>query len=118
MPQAVEWLASSRVTLNSPFADRFRARIAEDERTFAYAERTMGYYDACIRGFQAARSRRFDEARRQYARAQQFARLLREDTTSASLSSTHANAANALEASGAKGALDRLARLLEQGPAR
>jgi hypothetical protein len=30
--------------------DRVKARIAEDGQTFTYAERTLDYYDACIRG--------------------------------------------------------------------
>jgi len=104
--------------LSSPLPQRIKARIAEDKRTFTYAERTIAYYDACIRGLLAARAKRMDEARGQHARAKDLAKLLQEDKTSASLSSAHASAANAFEATLAKGALERLGRLVDAGAAK
>lgn len=104
--------------LSSSLPQRIKARIAEDKRTFTYAERTIAYYDACIRGLLAARAKRMDEARGQHARAKDLAKLLQEDKTSASLSSAHASAANAFEATLAKGALERLGRLVDAGAAK
>ena len=92
---------------------RIRARIAEDERAFTYAERTISYYDACVRAFQAVRSGRKEEARQHYGRAGELARLLAQDKVSASMSSSHASAADAFEATLATGALKHLARLLD-----
>jgi len=100
--------------LASDLPDRVKARVAEDGQTFTYAERTLDYYDACIRGFQAAQAKRLEEARSQYSRAKEIARLLAEDKVSTSLSSAHANAANAFEATLATGALKHLARLLDE----
>jgi hypothetical protein len=96
-----------------PAPDRIRARLAEDERTFTYAERTLRYYDECVQAFQLAWSGRREEAKRHYAEARRAADLLRADKTSTSLSSSHANDENAFTATLAPGALDRLAKLLE-----
>ncbi|MEA3366814.1 MAG: DUF4838 domain-containing protein [Planctomycetota bacterium] len=93
--------------------DRVRARIAEDERLFAYGERTLGYYDACVRGWQGVRAGNANEARRHVAEAQRLADLLKQDTGSTKHSSSHANAANAFEASRATHAIDRLRRALD-----
>ena len=91
---------------------RFRARIAEDERMFAYGERTIAYLYECVQAFELGRADRLDEARRHYAEAARIGELLRADTTSATLASSHANAPDALVASGAAGALKRLEKLL------
>ena len=44
--------------------ERIRCRIAEDERTFTYAEETVLYYDECVQALQLARADKPDEARR------------------------------------------------------
>lgn len=91
---------------------RIRGRIAEDEQTFTYAERTIAYFHECVEAFQLGRSGRRDEAREHFAEAQRLAELLRADVTSATKSSSHANAANAFEATLATGAIACLAKLL------
>jgi len=96
--------------------ERVKARIAEDERLFTYGERTVLYFDACAQAFALARAGKRDEARRHYAEARRLADLLRADTTSTKLSSSHASAANAFVASYATGALAQLAEML--GPDR
>jgi len=96
--------------------DRIKARLAEDERLFTYGERTVLYFDACVQAFQLARAGRRDEARRHFAEAKRLAGLLRQDTTSTKMSSSHANASNAFVATYATGALARLAELL--GPSK
>jgi hypothetical protein len=124
-PTWTEIVAQSRAcrlvldkVLASKLPERIRARVAEDERTFAYAERTIAYYDACVRAFQALRANRLEEARSGYARAKELAGLLAEDKLSASMSASHANAANAFEATLAQGALARLAQGIDGHPAR
>lgn len=89
-----------------------KTRIAEDEQCFAYGERTLDYYHACVQAYTAIRAGQTAAAKTHYAEAQRLADLLRADTVSTSDSSSHANAENALLASGAAGALDRLAALL------
>ncbi|HUS91512.1 MAG TPA: DUF4838 domain-containing protein [Phycisphaerae bacterium] len=95
---------------------RVRARIAEDEQVFAYGERTIGYYDACVQAFAAARAGKPDAAKGHLARAVELAEFLRKDTAGTRHSSSHANAANAFEATGATGAPALLRKLL--GPTR
>lgn len=97
--------------------EQIQARIAEDERLFAYGERTVLYYDACAQAFALARTGRPDDARRQLEEAKRLAGLLRQDTTSTKMSSSHASDANALSASRAAGALDHIAKLLPSAPA-
>ncbi|MFC1806247.1 DUF4838 domain-containing protein [Planctomycetota bacterium] len=92
--------------------ERIQARVAEDERLFAYGERTIAYYHACILAFGHARGGRKDEARKHYAEARKLAELLKADTESVEHSSAHANDRNAFTASRATGALARLAQLL------
>jgi len=92
--------------------ESIKGRIAEDERTFTYAEQTIAYLHECARAFQLGRSGRGDEAREHFAEARRLAELLRADVTSATKSSSHANAANAFEATRATGAIAHLARLL------
>ncbi|MHC4181039.1 MAG: DUF4838 domain-containing protein [Planctomycetota bacterium] len=92
--------------------ERIRARVAEDERMFTYGQRTIAYYHACVQAFQLAHAGRLEEARGHYAEARRVADLLRRDTKSTTLSSSHANAPDAFVASYATGALDQLAKLL------
>ncbi len=114
--EIVEHAATARKVIDQVRAgdlpERIARRVAEDERTFTYAEQTIAYYHACVQAFQHARGQRQEEARRHYAEARRLADLLRQDTTSTTLSSEHANAPNALAASGAAGALEHLAKLL------
>lgn len=91
---------------------RIKARIAEDERMFIYGERTVAYYHECVQALQLARAGRRDESLRHYTEASRIADLLRQDTTSSTMSSSHANAPDAFVASYATGALEHLAKLL------
>jgi hypothetical protein len=100
--------------LGMQLPERVRARIAEDERLFTYGERTVAYYHACVQAFQLARSGRRTEARQQLAAAKRLAHLLRQDVTSTTLSSSHANAPDAFTATRATGALKHLAKLLAE----
>jgi hypothetical protein len=93
-------------------AERIKARIAEDERLFAYGERTVLYFHECAQAFTLARAGQPDDARRHLAEAQRLAALLRQDTASTKLSSSHANSPDALTASFAAGALDHIGKLL------
>jgi hypothetical protein len=96
-----------------PAPDRIKARLAEDERTFTYAERTLRYYDECVQAFQLAWAGHREEARPHYAEARRVADLLRSDTMSTRMASSHANDENALTATLAPKALDHLAKLLD-----
>lgn len=96
---------------------RLRARIAEDQRMFTYGERTVSYWYECVQAFQLARAGCRDEARRHYAEAVRLADLLRADTTSTTLASSHANAPDAFRGTFASGALGHLERLLGPLPA-
>jgi len=84
-------------------------RIAEDERAFCYAERTVFFYDTLCRATFGIASGRISEARAALWTARDLALLLKSDTVSTKFSSSHANAADALEASYAAPALERLA---------
>ena len=95
--------------------DRFTARIAEDERLFTYGERTLQYYHAAARAFAAVRRSEMDKAREARAEVLGLAKLLREDTASTKMASSHANAANAFAATYATGAVTALENVL--GPA-
>ena len=93
--------------------ERIEARIAEDDRLFTYGERTLLYYDACIRAFPFLRAEKIEDARRPYAEAKRLARLLEKDTISTSTAGCHASAPNAFVGTCAAGALERLAEILE-----
>jgi hypothetical protein len=93
-------------------SERIKARLAEDKRMFTYGERTIHYFHECVQAFQLGRSGRRDEARHHYAKASRIAALLRQDTTSTTMSSEHANSPNAFVATYATGALEHLAKLL------
>jgi hypothetical protein len=100
---------------------RIVQRVAEDARLFTYGETTVKFYDALCRACTAARqsvsdksdkSDQSDKARAAFREARTLADLLKADTTSMALSSSHASAANGLVASYAQGALLRLEALL------
>ena len=97
---------------------RVAARIAEDERLFAYGERTIAYYHACIEAWRAIRSSQPEAAREHLAEAERLAGLLRKDTASTKHSSSHANAADALAASRAARAPGHIRRRLGQAKPR
>ena len=99
-----------------PLPERIKSRLAEDERIFAYAERTLRYYDECVRAYQLAWADRKEEARRHYESARREAELLRQDAWPVSPEYTYHEEpleGNALTASNAAGALDHLAKLLK-----
>jgi len=93
--------------------ERIAYRIAEDERLFAYGERTVRFYDALCRAFMRVREGKKDEGRAALAEAETLAAQLQADVESAQYASSHANEVNALEASRAKGALPILHKLLD-----
>lgn len=92
---------------------RVRARIAEDEAEFTYAERTLAYYDACVQAFQSARTNHMEEAQKHFAEAQRLAGLLRALREQTRYSSSHANAEDALAATLAPRAVEQIARLIK-----
>jgi len=96
--------------------ERAAGRIAEDERMFVYGERTVAYFHECVQAFQLARAGRLDEANRHYRAAHEIADLLRQDTTSTTMSSSHANAPDAFLATYATEALVHLAKLCKTSP--
>ena len=98
--------------LDMDLSQRIKARIAEDERMFAYGERTIAYFNECVQAFQLGRSGRRDEGREHFAEARRLAELLRRDTMSTTKSSSHANAPNAFDATYATRAIEHLAKLL------
>ena len=67
-------------------------------------------------GDDARRESKYAAAERFYTKAVRLADLLRQDKTSATLSSSHANATDAFAATYATKALDHLARLLGSPP--
>ncbi|MCP4641396.1 MAG: DUF4838 domain-containing protein, partial [bacterium] len=97
-------------TLDLP--PRIAARLAEDEEAFVYGERTIQFYDALIRAYQGVRGGDEASARKAFAEAMRLSDLLRKDTASVSVSSSHANDKNALTASRAQGAIGKLTELL------
>jgi hypothetical protein len=104
-----------------PLPERIKARIAEDERMFTYGQRTLSYYDDCVRAFELGRAGRFEEARRHFTRAKQVAQLLRQDALSPALAAApdetvYCNAKDAFQATYATRALDHLAELLDPPP--
>lgn len=96
-------------------ADRIKARLAEDERMFLYAERTLAYYDECVQAFSLARSEKLDAARAHFTEAKRIAEFLRQDTWSVDLSFIHDEPFpnNAFQATYATRALEHLAKLLD-----
>jgi len=111
-PDLVEMLeeaAACREALKAALAkeipDKARARVEEDERLFTYGERTLQFYDAAVRALRHVRAGRRQEAKTARKELVAVADLLREDTVSTTLSSSHANANNALSATYAVGVL-------------
>jgi hypothetical protein len=120
-PTLVEMVAASQkcrslitAALAIPSPDRIKARLAEDERTFTYAEQMLRYYDQCTQAYQLARAGRKDEAREHFEDAKRVAELLRQDTWSMGLSFIHDEPfeLNGFNATHATRALDHLAKLL------
>jgi hypothetical protein len=103
-------------SLRGELPPRIRQRIAEDERCFTYAERTIGYFHACADAYQLGRTGQRAEARRRYAEARRLADQLREDRTSVALCYGDPAIGDALAASYAAGALKQLAKLLGEQP--
>jgi tetratricopeptide (TPR) repeat protein len=94
--------------------ERIASRISEDERMFTYGERTLAYYNACVRAFALGRAGKMDEARRHYDEAKRLADLLRDDTWSVGLSFVHDEPfpLDAFHATYADQALNHLKQLL------
>lgn len=88
--------------------DKVGARTAEDERVFAYAENTLHLYDHVVQATRLLREGQIQQAKEQYLEAVPYAEALREDTTSASMSSSHASAPDGLSASLITNAYERL----------
>lgn len=91
-PTLVEMVANGKEcrklinrALELPVPERIKTRIAEDERMFTYGERTLDYYDACVRAMSLGHAGRLEEARLAFAEAKRLANLLRHDTWSVSL---------------------------------
>ncbi|MBN1396244.1 MAG: DUF4838 domain-containing protein [Pirellulales bacterium] len=99
--------------LKMPAPDRIKSRLIEDERVFAYAERTLRYYDQCVRAFQLAWAGKKDEARPHYEEARRVADLLRRDTWATGACYKENFEVNGFNATFAEGALDQLAKLLD-----
>ena len=116
LTESLQHAARCREIINGVLAqylpDRIRARVSEDERLFTYGERTLAFYDALCRTYFALHANDRPAAVLAFTKAQALAGQLQADTTSASMSSTHASAPNALVASYAAGALTNLQRLL------
>ncbi len=93
-----------------PLSERIVARLAEDERAFAYAERTLLFYDALCRAKMAVDAGSGEAAASALAEAQGLSEPLKADLSAARMGGTHSNAPNALDASYAAPALDVLAR--------
>ncbi|MBT3375430.1 MAG: DUF4838 domain-containing protein [Lentisphaerae bacterium] len=118
-PDLVEMLGSAETcraiidrVRGGPLTPRIAARVEEDGRLFTYGERTLHYYDACARAYSAIRQDSKEAAREALAQAKRVADLLREDTTSTTLASAHANSPNAFTATYAAGALAVLQDLI------
>lgn len=93
-----------------PLPERIVARLAEDERAFSYAERTMRFYDALCRAKAGVEGGDGPGASAALVEARALADILRADISAARLGSSHSNAPNALDASYAAPALDVLAK--------
>ncbi|NLF09632.1 MAG: DUF4838 domain-containing protein [Pirellulaceae bacterium] len=98
--------------------ERIEKRLAEDERLFTYAERTLQYYDACVQAYESAWSGKKEEARRHYDEARRVAELLRRDEWPVAPGYTHHDVGeqieqNAFTATNATQALERISQLLD-----
>jgi len=94
-----------------------KARLAEDDLCFTYAEQTLAYYHACAEAYQLARAGKVKEAQVPCQEARRLAEVLRKDTHSAANASMDANDINALYASRARRAVAQIAKLLANAPA-
>lgn len=109
--------ATIDTVLQSNLPARVRHRVAEDERLFAYGERTLQYFDLASQAFAAAREGRIEEGRAKLRELKRVAEQLRADTESTAHSSSHASAPNAFVATYATKAVGRIEKLLEEGAA-
>jgi hypothetical protein len=91
---------------------RVEQRLAEDDRCFTYAERTLDYYLACVDAYRLARAGKREEAKKPYEEARRLAELLHKDTESTGHGGKHAGDVDALTATRAQKALGRIAKLL------
>ncbi|MBN1396245.1 MAG: DUF4838 domain-containing protein [Pirellulales bacterium] len=94
--------------------ERIKARLAEDEKIFTYAELTLRYYDQCIQAYHLIWDGKKDEARPHYEEAKRVAELLRKDTESMKYAYAHREPfeLNGFTSTLATSALDRLEKLL------
>jgi hypothetical protein len=77
-----------------------KARLAEDERRFAYGEAMIEFYYRMVRTAIHQRENNDAQARGEFALARQAAEKLEQIIDLVQVSSTHANAKNGLDASG------------------
>ena len=112
LTQMVRYARRCRELIDAAMAmelpEHTRARIAEDERGFAYGEGTIHLFDRVVQATLADRAGNADEARRQFLLARPYADALKADTTSTTMSSSHANESNAFVASQITNAYARL----------
>lgn len=96
-------------------SEQIKARLAEDERVFTYAERTLRFYDQCIQAYHLVRAGKKAEARKHLDEARRVAELLRQDTWSMALAYKRGEDPNlnGLKSTFAAGALDRLEKLID-----
>ncbi|NLF06671.1 MAG: DUF4838 domain-containing protein [Pirellulaceae bacterium] len=91
-----------------------KSRLAEDERVFTYAERTLRFYDQCLQAYHLVWAGKKDEARKHLHEARRVAELLRQDTWSMALAYKRGEDPNlnGLTSTFAADALDRLDKLI------
>jgi hypothetical protein len=97
-------------TMNLP--DTIRARVAEDEGVFIYADYSYKLFDAVIRTQLAMNDNKMDEARAAYKEALVYADYLKQDTESTRYGSMHSGAPNAYIATGLDKAIKRMGNQL------
>ncbi len=92
-----------------------RARLVEDEARFAYGEATARFYYHLIRTAMFHRKGDGQQARREFAAAEDQAAVLRRIVDLVQVSSTHANAKDGLDASQATAAYEYFGKLYRGG---
>lgn len=114
--QIMELMRKGRAQLDAVKAmklpDNIRARIAEDEGLFIYADYTCKLYDRVIAAQLAINENKMDDARKAYREALVYAAYLESDVTSTRYGSEHSNSPNAFEASGLRPVLARMKKQL------
>ncbi|MEN6627518.1 MAG: DUF4838 domain-containing protein [Candidatus Sumerlaeia bacterium] len=93
--------------------DNIRARIAEDEGLFIYADTTYKLFDRVIACQMAITDKRMDDARKAYREAVYYGELLRADITSTKFGSAHSTSPNGYTASGMDPILKRMKKQLD-----